>query len=73
MNTAYEIEILKRRASNTDLSLVAIVHKEIAYDDRIHEIEGALIRAGIFLPNADSCGLCGFTKICPFTSKREKK
>ena len=29
-------------------------------------------KAGIFLPNAESCGLCGFTKICPFSSKRDK-
>lgn len=28
-------------------------------------------KAGIFLPNAESCGLCGYTKICPFTSKKE--
>lgn len=27
-------------------------------------------RAGVFLPNADNCGICGFTKICQFTSKR---
>ena len=26
-------------------------------------------KAGIFLPNADSCGLCWFTKDCQFTSK----
>ena len=30
-------------------------------------------RAGIFLPNAESCGLCGFTKICPFTSKKQNQ
>lgn len=30
-------------------------------------------RAGIFLPNAESCGLCGFTKICQFTSKKENQ
>lgn len=26
---------------------------------------------GLFLPNADSCHLCGFTKQCQFSSKRE--
>lgn len=30
-------------------------------------------RAGIFLPNAESCGLCGFTKVCQFTSKKENQ
>lgn len=30
-------------------------------------------KAGIFLPNADSCGMCGFTKICPFTSKKQNQ
>ncbi len=29
-------------------------------------------KARIFMPNADSCNLCGFTKICQFTSKKEK-
>lgn len=28
-------------------------------------------KSGLFLPNAGSCGLCGFTKICPFTSKKK--
>ena len=28
-------------------------------------------KSGLFLPNASSCGLCGFTKICPFTSKKK--
>lgn len=28
-------------------------------------------KTGLFLPNAESCGMCGFTKICPFTSKKE--
>ena len=28
-------------------------------------------KTGLFLPNADSCGLCGFTKQCQFSSKRE--
>lgn len=27
-------------------------------------------KAGIFLPNAESCGLCGFINICQFTSKK---
>lgn len=30
-------------------------------------------KAGIFLPNAESCGLCGFTKLCQFTSKKENQ
>src|ERR1019366_4895136 len=30
-------------------------------------------KAGIFLPNAESCSMCGFTKVCEFTSKKEKQ
>jgi hypothetical protein len=28
-------------------------------------------KTGLFLPNAGSCGMCGFTSICEFTSKRK--
>lgn len=30
-------------------------------------------KAHIFLPNAESCNMCGFTKQCPFTSKKESQ
>lgn len=30
-------------------------------------------KTGLFLPNAGSCGLCGFTDICEFTSKKKKE
>lgn len=30
-------------------------------------------KAGIFMPNADSCFICGFTAICEFSSKRKGK
>ena len=30
-------------------------------------------KAGIFIPNAESCSMCGFTKICEFTSKRKEE
>lgn len=29
-------------------------------------------KAGIFIPNPSNCNLCSFTKICEFTSKRDK-